>query len=453
MKIAAVNMSLGGGQYTENCDTVSPSRKAIIDTLRSLGIATVVASGNNGYISAISAQACVSSAVSVGSIDDGSYGSVLNTVSSFSNSSPQLSLLAPGRWITSSVPNNGFSAYSGTSMATPHVAAAFAVLKQKKPDATVTEILNALTTTGQPITDPRNSITKPAIKIDAALDALSSSTAPTMSAPFDFDGDGKTDIGVFRPSGGVWYIQKSGGGNNFQQFGLGTDLLAPGDFTGDGRADIAVFRPATGEWFVLRSEDTSFTSFRFGAPGDLPVSGDFDGDRKADPTVFRPSTGEWFISKSTGGTAIATFGSFGDVPVSADYDGDGKADIAVYRPSNGQWWIQRSRDDSVYAFTFGTAADKPVPGDFTGDGKTDAAFWRPSDGYWYILRSEDSSFYSVPFGALGDIPAPGDYDGDGRADTAVFRNGTWYVNRSTAGTMITNFGLAGDKPVPNAFVP
>jgi subtilisin family serine protease len=455
MNIAAVNMSLGGGQYTENCDTVSPSRKAIIDTLRSLGIATVVASGNEGYTSAISAPACISTAVSVGSIDDGSYGTTADLVSSFSNSSQLLTLLAPGRYITSSVPNNGYAIYAGTSMATPHAAAAFAVLKQKKPNATVTELVNALTSTGQAITDSRNSITKPAIKIDAALNAVSTST-PTPRAKFDFDGDGKTDISVFRPSNGTWHVRNSAdAANNFQQFGLGTDLAAPADFTGDGKTDIAVFRPATGEWFVLRSEDNSFISFRFGALGDVPVTGDFDGDNKGDAGVFRPSTNEWFIQKSTGGTAIATFGAAGDVPVSADFDGDGRADIAIYRPSAGQWWIQRSSNGSVYAFQFGAATDKAVPGDFTGDGKADAAFWRPSNGYWYILRSEDSSFYSVPFGAEGDLPVAGDYDGDGRFDTAVFRpaGSTWYVNRSTAGTMIMNFGLTGDKPVPNVFVP
>ena len=279
------------------------------------------------------------------------------------------------------------------------------------------------------------------------------------ASPFDFDGDSKTDIGIFRPAPGEWWINRSSTGQTFAtQFGQTSDRISPADFTGDGKTDVAFWRPSTGNWFVLRSEDSTFFSFPFGANGDTPVPADYDGDGKADAAVFRSSTLTWFINKSSGGTDIITFGASGDKPVIGDYDGDGKADIAIFRPNGatgGEWWIRRSSNASVFALQFGTPTDKAVQGDYTGDGKTDIAFWRPSNGNWFILRSEDFSFYAFPFGANGDTPVAGDYDGDGKFDAGVFRptDSTWYINRSTAGTLIQQFGIAGDKPLPNAFVP
>ncbi|HKP69514.1 MAG TPA: Ig-like domain-containing protein [Pyrinomonadaceae bacterium] len=291
---------------------------------------------------------------------------------------------------------------------------------------------------------------------NASTSSDNSVTVLVRKTAFDFDGDGKTDVGIFRPSSGQWWINRSSTGQTTAgTFGASTDMMTPADFTGDGKTDIAFYRPSTGFWFVLRSEDFSYFSLPFGTTDDVPVPADFDADGKADLTVFRPSTSTWYIRRSSdGGTTIQGFGSSGDVPVPADYDGDGKADVAIYRPSSGQWWISRS-SSNVLAFTFGTATDKPVQGDFTGDGKADAAFWRPTTGVWSILRSEDSSYYSVPFGTNGDIPAPGDYDGDGKFDTTVFRpsTATWYAQRSTAGVLIQQFGADGDRPIPNAFVP
>ncbi len=286
-----------------------------------------------------------------------------------------------------------------------------------------------------------------------SLAKLENSRQP--NAVFDFEGDGRTDISIFRPAAGEWWLNRSSSGQTFAaQFGNSADKTVPGDFTGDGKADIAIFRPSSGEWFILRSEDSSFYSFPFGAAGDIPQVGNFDSDGKADPAIFRPSNATWYILKSTGGTTITTFGTNGDIPVSADYDADDRTDIAVYRPSNGQWWLNRS-SSGITATTFGTANDKPVPGDFSGDSRADIAIFRPSSGEWFILRSEDSSFYSLPFGANGDLPAPGDYDGDGLFDPAVYRpsESNWYINRSTSGILINNFGSSGDRPVPGAFIP
>ncbi|MGB5015187.1 MAG: hypothetical protein WBO68_14295, partial [Pyrinomonadaceae bacterium] len=82
------------------------------------------------------------------------------------------------------------------------------------------------------------------------------------------------------------------------------------------------------------------------------------------------------------------------------------------------------------------------------------AFWRPSTGFWNVLRSEDLSYFAFPFGTTGDVPVAGDYDGDGKTDAGVFRpsNSTWFIQRSTAGTLIQQFGATGDVPLPSAFV-
>jgi subtilisin family serine protease len=174
--IAAVNMSLGGStKFTSPCDSSEAMRKAAIDNLRSVGIVTVIASGNEGFTDGLGAPACISTAVSVGNTTKS------DAVSSSSNSATFLSLLAPGSSVNSSVPGGGFGLKSGTSMATPHVAGAWAILKQKKPTATVNEVLTALTSTGLPITDARNGITKPRIRVDQALQAVTTSRLTNIS--------------------------------------------------------------------------------------------------------------------------------------------------------------------------------------------------------------------------------------------------------------------------------
>ena len=281
-------------------------------------------------------------------------------------------------------------------------------------------------------------------------------TQATVDAPYDFDGDGKTDVSVFRPSVGEWwYLRSSDQVARGFQFGAGTDAVAAADYTGDGKADVAFFRPTSGEWFILRSEDSSFYAFPFGAAGDVAMPGDYDGDGKADPAVFRPSTGNWFILRSSDqGVTVTHFGQDGDRPATGDFDGDGKTDAGIFRPSVGEWWYLRSSDQVARGFQFGSSTDKTVVGDYTGDGKADVAFFRPASGEWFILRSEDSSFYAFPFGNSTDIPAPGDYDGDGKTDPAVFRpsTGNWFVLGSTAGVTATHFGQSGDSPVPAATV-
>jgi subtilisin family serine protease len=178
--IAAVNMSLGSGSYADEktCDDAEPFRKLAIDNLRSVGIATVVASGNGSSPNRISTPACISSTISVGATTDA------DAVAGFSNIADFLDLLAPGASITSSVPGGGTSTWNGTSMATPHVAGAWAVLKQVSPEAEVTEVLTALRDTGTLVDDGRSNgavTDMRRINLDLALQAIVSPNRIFMS--------------------------------------------------------------------------------------------------------------------------------------------------------------------------------------------------------------------------------------------------------------------------------
>lgn len=179
MSIASVNMSLGGGGSSTACD--GNVLKPIIDQLRAAGIATVIAAGNAGRLNTVSSPACISSAVAVASSTSSDQRS------SFSDWGNLIDLVAPGSFILSSVvagsSNNSYESWSGTSMAAPHVAGAFAALRSAVPGASVSQILSALQATGTPVT--ANGITRYRINVDQALSTLrgTSSTTTTLAGP------------------------------------------------------------------------------------------------------------------------------------------------------------------------------------------------------------------------------------------------------------------------------
>ena len=297
----------------------------------------------------------------------------------------------------------------------------------------------------------------------------------------DFDGDGKSDISVFRPSDGFWYVAKSSGGYSSVRWGLSTDTPVAGDYDGDGKTDLAAFRRTpmgnfitNNVWYILKSSDNNYRAVTW-VPNspyylyDAPFSADYDGDGKTDIAVFRNSDAigdraSFKVLQSSTETGIdMLWGVSGnDQAVPADYDGDGKIDYAVFRygtfntPANqlNSWFILQSSNGVLRVERFGLPTDKLVPADYDGDGKADIAVWRPSDGFWYRLNSRDNSFNATRFGLSDDKPTPADYDGDGKTDIAVFRpsNGVWYLQRSTGGFTAQQFGAANDIPIPNTFV-
>jgi hypothetical protein len=279
-------------------------------------------------------------------------------------------------------------------------------------------------------------------------------------APFDFDGDDRSDISVFRPSNGFWHWVNSGNGTfSAANFGLGSDRTAPEDFDGDGKDDLAVWRdepnaPDRANFYILQSSDNSVRIAQFGRTGDVPVVGDWDGDGSADPAVYRTGSGgqNTFYYRPSSRLSVdfnaIEWGVAGDRAVRGDFDGDGRLDAAIFRPSDATWYILQSATGQPRYVNWGLSGDDLVPADYDGDGTTDVATFR--NGTWYITLSSDGQPRYVNFGIASDVPVPSDYDGDGAADIAVFRDGIWYIDRSSAGFTATRFGLATDRAVADS---
>ncbi|MCX7020669.1 MAG: hypothetical protein NTW26_00075 [bacterium] len=243
----------------------------------------------------------------------------------------------------------------------------------------------------------------------------------TVVVSGDYNGDGVSDIAVFRPASGQWRIK----GITQGYFGTLGDNAAPGDFNGDGRAEFAIFRPATGLWAV-----NAFTRFYFGRAGDIPVPGDYNGDGFADYGIYRAAASLWRVR----GLTLIYLGTSGDWPAPGDYTGEETSGVALYRPATGLWLIR-----GLTRTYFGRVNDWPVGGDYTGDGTWEIGVWRPCTGLWAL-----KALTRVFFGACFDWPRPADYDGNGFDDIGIFRGsaGLWSIRSVTA----VYYGTADDIP-------
>lgn len=330
----------------------------------------------------------------------------------------------------------------------------------------------------------------PASAIDVQLDIpfkLEGSRAGVPAIPrsrsMDFDGDNTSDFAIARSAGATaateWWIRGSGGTNNVQAFGTGVgftggDSATPADFDGDGKTDIAVWRPAAAGvagFYIVQSSTNTVRVEQFGQTGDDPsLVGDYDGDGKADVAVYRAGAQSTFFYKGSlnnpaGNTTYVPWGTTGDRPLSGDFDGDGRRDFGIVRDGGGQadhWRLMAN--GNIVSFPYGLFSDKFVTGDFDLDNRTDTAAVRTSGALmiWYLLKSSDSTLVTEVYGnPATDYPVTGDYDGDGRNDFAVWRSGAgadggyFFVRNSRSARVQAKWGnsaanLSGpDYPVAN----
>ncbi len=293
---------------------------------------------------------------------------------------------------------------------------------------------------------------------------LQPKTIPTSHPDFDFDGDGKADLAIYRPSDGYWYIFSSMGTYRYMPWGIATDKPVAADYDNDGTADIAVFRD--GDWWIIRSSDGSMERRTFGQAGDTPLVGHFSLDDSLDdkvdmvtrqPAALSDSQIRWrfrFFGSTFSNVGIMPGEAVTDKLVIADLDGDSVDEYGFFR--NGYWkTIAFGGTTGLYGyprsqreFFWGTTGDIPVPADYDGDGQADYAVFRPSTGTWWI-NATSIGVFSVRFGAAGDTPVPADYDGDGKTDIAIYRNGQWWrLFSATASVRVDQWGTPGDIPIP-----
>jgi hypothetical protein len=293
------------------------------------------------------------------------------------------------------------------------------------------------------------------------------------TTPFDFDGDGRTDIRVLRPGENGFYILNSK--SNSMSFnslaGSNTVNSATDDYDGDGRGDLLTFFTSGNArmWRILQTGSNTVREVHWGLTTDQVVPADYDGDGKTDIAVFRRPEGVWYILLSTTNQPRYEYwGQAGasDLGYVGDFDKDGKSDLTVIRgTANGIGWFTRRSSDGAMSVVYWGGVNAPASDSFfpptlqmdiDGDGRQDHMVVRDPNVAatgdqvtYYIRRSSDAQMYVLQWGLDTDGRLFGDYDGDGKTDIVARRDEggqlVWYIYQSSNGQLRTvYFGLASD---------
>ena len=290
--------------------------------------------------------------------------------------------------------------------------------------------------------------------------------------PTDLDGDGRTDVRVFRPSASAFYTLNSINNSISANFFAGSFTLnsASDDYDGDGRSDLVTFiiQGTARLWRILQTGTNTVREVQWGLSTDQALPADYDGDGKTDIAVYRRSTGIWYIIRSSDNkTQAEVYGAApNDIGMVGDFDKDGKNDLTVNRSTvNGiAWFTRRSSDGMTQVVLWGGATAPasdfvfpPAQVDVNGDGIQDHMIQQDPNGIttpgamttYFVRRSSDGQPFVLQWGLDTDARLFGDYDGDGKTDFVARRNINgqlvWYIYQSSNGQgRAVTFGTTGD---------
>lgn len=251
----------------------------------------------------------------------------------------------------------------------------------------------------------------------------------------DFDGDGISDLSVYRPSNSRWYRAMSSLNGAVREITFGSlgDIPVTGDFNGDGKDEVGVYTPKLGRWSLLQSDEQTVIIKQFGLAIDVPVPGDFDGDGVADLAVWRAETGVWHVKCSRDGKYRQTkLGLPNDVPLALDITGNGSSDFVVFRRETGEVFYKTKFKDQVKSLIVTAqqmeAANRTrvydVSEDFNGDGRSDFVTVAKVNRAlrWTVTSLDGVVLLEQKWGKDKDVPFLGDFDGDGITDRAIVRS-------------------------------
>jgi hypothetical protein len=307
------------------------------------------------------------------------------------------------------------------------------------------------------------------------------------SFKLDFDGDGRTDIALYRegsrdlsvaPLPSIWYFLSTRTGvTSAVQWGRSLDIPAPADYDGDGRTDVGIYRwwnfdsGDANEWWLSRSSGGHQVLMY--EPGYNKFNRNYIGDARAEigqlyQTNISQIPGDpcylsvFFIGDLAGNTLRKTVGDTCNViptPVPGDYNNDGRSEIAVFDNHLFKVWLPPYNSGyTTPDMTQTLNIDQPAPGDYDGDGKTDFAGTRTQGGrmIWVVKQSSNGQERETDFGFATDKAVPGDYDGDGKTDIAVWRpsdGGWWILNSGSGEVNLWYYGLPTDTPLEMPVIP
>jgi subtilisin family serine protease len=443
--IVAVNMSLGTGSYSTNPWSFLEDE---FQSLKSLGVFVAAASGNSFYsygsTPGLGFPAISPNSVSVGAVWDGDNGSAAwssgardystaaDRMTSFTQRSADLDILAPGAMLTSTARGGGFTTMAGTSMATPVIAASAAILHQALDAngqghlATQDYLLSIMQQTGVTVIDgddEDDNVTNTGLsfkRIDLAA-AVASLVAEAPNTP--------STIGLFSPGGSMFYLRddnSAGAADAMFQYGptgTGWTQLA-GDWDGDGNVTVGLYHAASGNYYLKDSNQSgnADATFRFGPAGAgwRPAVGDWDGDGDDTIGLYDPANGTFFLKNTNqAGYADQTF-RFGPkgtnwLPLAGDWDGDGTDTIGLFKPSDSLFLLSNTPQgnfaDLMFRFGPAGAGWLPLAGDWDADGSDSIGLYQQDQSRFYLSNSNqpgaaDSVFRYGPTGA-GWLPLAG----------------------------------------------